>query len=455
MKILFVTNGFPPKRWSGTETYTAGIANGLKINGHNIQVLCCGEWKTGSKHWNGYTDDKYNDLPVRRLNLNWKNSPKPFRHLYDNPAVGGFLEKYLEEIRPDLVHVTSCETLSASVLDVVKKKQIPLVLSITDFWFLCPRINLLRSDGENCSGITNPWECLQCMSKRSKVYRWSRKVLPEKGAEIFLTKLSKFPVLTRQRGLRGMVGDMANRKRFMRRVFSLPDIRLVASKFVRGVYKQNGFDDPIRLHPYGHDVSWLRDYRGKVHSKDLQVGFIGQIAHPKGVHLLLEAAKRLVDILGEKVKFLIYGNLHKHPEYALRLESLANGLETVQFRGTYPREMSADVFSKIDVLVVPSLWYDFPLIIHEAFATNTPVIATNLGGMAETVSHEVNGLLFERGNVDDLVYQIQRIVTEPDLIPKLKAGIPQVKTVQEDVSELEQIYIELFRLKAKYQIKEQ
>ena len=75
--------------------------------------------------------------------------------------------------------------------------------------------------------------------------------------------------------------------------------------------------------------------------------------------------------------------------------------------------------------------------------------------MAETVSHEINGLLFERGNVDDLVNQIQRIVNEPDLMQQLKEGIPKVKSVQEDVSEIEGIYLDLFQQKEKIIIKEQ
>ena len=269
MKILFITNGFPPKRWAGTETYTAGIAKGLRDMGHNVQILCCGEWNTGSKHWNGYVDDVYNGLPVRRLNLNWKKSPDPFRYLYNNPVVGEYLSRYLEEIKPDLVHVTSCETLSASTLEVVKKKQIPLVLSITDFWFLCPRFNLLRSDGENCNGMTTPWECLQCMARGSKVYHLPRQVLPEKGVEVLLKTLSKIPAVSRQRGLRGFVGNMAERKRYLRQVFSFPDARLVASEFVRDIHLQNGFDDPIYLHPYGHEISWLKNYKGKPKSSTI------------------------------------------------------------------------------------------------------------------------------------------------------------------------------------------
>ncbi len=454
MNILFITNGFPPTRWAGTENYTAAIARELMENGHNVQALCIGEWQEGKNHWNGYIDDVYNDIPVRRINLNWQKSPDPQKHLYNNPVVANFLDRYLKEIKPDLVHVTSCETLSASVLDVVKKNRIPLVLSITDFWFLCPRINLLRSDGENCNGITTPWDCLQCTARWSKAYQLSHKLLPEKGAEVLLMNLSKIPAVTRQRGFRGWIGDMADRKRFMRHVYSLPDVRLVASNFVKDVYIKNGFEDPIQLHPYGHELSWLETYQGKAPSSSINIGFIGQITHSKGVHLLLEAARRLTNALGEKVKFLIYGNLHKHPEYALLLEGLAEDLNAVQFCGTYPREMSADVFSKMDVLVVPSLWYDFPLIIYEAFATKTPVIATNIGGMAEAVSHEVNGLLFERGNVDDLVRQIQRVVDEKGLIQKLRAGIPRVRTIHEDVNEIEKIYLELFQRSTKSTVKE-
>lgn len=443
LNILFITNGFPPTRWAGTETYTATIASELGKRGHKVQVLCCGDWHTGDNHWNGYDDDVYNDVPVRRINLNWEKSLNPQKHLYNNRVVAQFVNNYLKEIKPDLVHVTSCETLSASVLEVVNENQIPLVLSITDFWFLCPSINLLRSDGQNCSGNTTPWDCLQCTALPSKPYQLAERMLPEKGVEILLTQISKISLITRQRGFRGMMPNMADRKRYMRHTFSLPDIRLVASKFVRDVHIQNGFDNLIRLHPYGHDLSWLKKYRGKSKSSALNIGFIGRISNSKGVHLLLQAARKLADDPHCKVNFLIYGKFGQHPEYASHLEKLADGLDNVKFCGTYPREKSADVYSKIDVLAVPSLWYDFPLIIYEAFATKTPVIATNLGGMAGTVVHEVNGLLFERGNVADLVQQIRRLLDEPELIEELKRGIPSVRLVSDEVDELEEIYFGL------------
>jgi glycosyltransferase involved in cell wall biosynthesis len=443
LKILFICNGFPPHRWAGTETYTAGIAKAMQARGHLVQILCAGGWQKGSNYWNGHEDDFHEGVPVRRLNLNWKKAPDPFRYLYDNPVVGEYLAGYLEEVRPDLVHVTSCETLSASVLRVVKEAGLPLVLSLTDFWFLCPRINLLRSDGANCDGQTTPWDCLECQLRYTKAYRWARRILPDKSVPLLLETISQYPQLTRQRGLRGMAGDMGDRKAFLHQALSRADCRLTASRFVHDIFVANGVTDSIEVQPYGHDLSWLGSYTGKTASDTIRVGFIGQIIKSKGVHLLLQAVRSLPDACRNKLSLSIYGNLQKVPAFGARLNALAENISNIQFCGTYPHDQSAAVFANIDILVVPSVWYDFPLIIYEAFATKTPVIATDLGGMAEAVRHEVNGLLFKRNNVADLANQLRRIVEEPGLLERFQTGIPAVKTIETEVTELETIYQDL------------
>jgi len=147
--------------------------------------------------------------------------------------------------------------------------------------------------------------------------------------------------------------------------------------------------------------------------------------------------------LGSKFSLSIYGNLQSMPAYGDQLRTMAANMANVRFPGTYTHDQSADVFANIDVLVVPSLWYDFPLVIYEAFATGTPVIATNLGGMAEAISHEASGLLFKPGDVEDLARQLRRILEEPDLLERLQAGIPPVKTIDEGVIEFEAIYRDL------------
>jgi glycosyltransferase involved in cell wall biosynthesis len=443
MKILLISNGFPPRQWAGTETYTAGLAAELSKRGHQVQVLCGGNWQEDTDYWNKPNDELHQGIPVRRINLNWAKSPDPFRYLFDNPVVANYLRDYLKELQPDLVHVTSCERLSASVLAVVKQAGLPLVLSLTDFWFLCPRITLLRGDNENCDGQTTTWDCLKCLAHGSKVYRWPRSILPESGVAALLTTVSTIPAITRHSGLRGMIGDVAGRKRYLRAAFELADYRTTASQFVHDLFVNNGFDAPIQIQPYGHNIDWLEQYRGKTASNQIRIGFIGQIVPPKGVHLILEALHLLEPYQREYFRIFIYGNLQKAVEYGNQLRQLAATLPNVEFCGTYLHEQSGDVFANFDFLVVPSLWYDFPLVVHEAFASQTPVIATRLGGMAEVVQHNINGLLFERGNVADLAAQLRRMIEEPGLLDQLRAGIQPVKTVATETTELETIYHQL------------
>ncbi len=440
MRLLYLANGFPPHRWAGTEHYTASLAGAFSRRGASVEVLCVGDWERGRAYFNGSETSVQDGVEVCRLHLNWTRAPDPFGYLFDNPAVAEVVGAHLERRRPDLVHVTSCETLSASVLRVVRGKGIPLVLSLTDFWFLCPRINLLRGDGGACDGATTPWECTRCLAHAAKVYRCPRAVLPESAVATLLTAAGRWPVLNRRRGLRGMVGDMRCRKAFLKDALHWADLRLTASDFVRDVHVANGVTAEILVHAYGHDLDWLAGYAGKTPATRVRVGYVGQLVPSKGVHVLLEAWRRLPAAVSERMSLDVYGALDKVPDYGVRLTGLAEGLTNVRFRGIYDHDDSAEVYASIDVLAVPSLWADFPLVVHEAFATRTPVVATNLGGMAEAVRPGRTGLLFERGNAEDLARQLRRLVDEPDLVDRLRAGIGPVKTVQQEVDELDAMY---------------
>ena len=237
-----------------------------------------------------------------------------------------------------------------------------------------------------------------------------------------------------------MAGDVEKRRTFLREALNLPDRRLTASPYVRRVFEANGISAPIGIHTYGHDLSWTRSYHGKTASDKIRIGYIGQISPPKGVHLLLEAARSIQSELGGRFALRIFGDLQKEPDYGARIRSLAAGLPEAQFCGIYAHELSAKTFSEIDVLVVPSLWSDFPLVIHEAFAAATPVIASSLDSMKESVVHDVNGLCFEVGDSSDLARQLRRVIEEHGLLDRLRAGIPPTRTIGEEVDELDAIY---------------
>jgi glycosyltransferase involved in cell wall biosynthesis len=133
--------------------------------------------------------------------------------------------------------------------------------------------------------------------------------------------------------------------------------------------------------------------------------------------------------------------MDKFPDYVRRLQQIGVHDQRVHFMGTYHQDQISEVMREIDIVVVPSLWYEnSPNVILEALAHQTPVIASNLGGMAELVQHEGNGLLFEPGEPQSLAVQLQRLVAEPALITKLKAGILQIKSLEQEIDELEKLY---------------
>ena len=113
----------------------------------------------------------------------------------------------------------------------------------------------------------------------------------------------------------------------------------------------------------------------------------------------------------------------------------------MEFHGPYSREALATILSAMDVLVLPSLWYEnTPFVVLEAFAAGTPVVATDVGGLAEIVQHGVNGELFRRGDAGDLARCLQGLVDNPERLAGYREGIPEVESLDRNVLDFEAMY---------------
>ncbi|MCE5307562.1 MAG: glycosyltransferase [Acidobacteriales bacterium] len=440
MRILFATRGFPPDATGGTEVYTYMLAAALQRAGHEVSVICIGRWTDGPNHFNGCTVESFQGVTTTKLHFNWMRAPDPNRYLYDNSVVERFVSQHLTELKPDVVHVTSCDRLSASVILTVKRAGIPVVLSLMDFWFLCPKINLARWDGQLCDGDTSPWECLKCSLAPSLAYRWTDAILPERSLQAAMTTLSKKPSLARVRGLRGLALNMFERKSYLASVLNMVDCATIATPFGASLFRDALPQNLLRLTPYGHDLSWLSGHTHKTWSQELRFGFIGSLCEAKGPHLLIEAFRRIPRT--SAVRLFIYGEFPKD-RYGEKLLELASTDQRIHFCGRYAHERSAEVYPSLDVLVIPSLWYDFPLVAHEALASRTVVVATNLMGLNEIIQDEVNGLLFERDNVDALAAQLRRLTDSPELLARLRDADRKVRSIEDVVTEFEEIYSRL------------
>jgi glycosyltransferase involved in cell wall biosynthesis len=443
MKILLATSFFPPTHTAGTEKRTFGYAKTLIERGHSVQVLCAGKWDEGDRYWNGHTDEVFQGVPVRRIHLNWNKSPDPNNYLYNNPQTAQFFTQCLSQWQPDLIHITSCITLSASIIAVAREHEVPLVLTLTDFWFVCHKLSLLKYDGSLCNGVTTSYDCIQCLSWDSGAYQKLKNVSSAGIATQVFDRLSKIPVVTRQSGLRGTALDIDRRKSFVLSMLDAANVVTAPSNHLRETLSKSGITREIKVIQSGHDLSWLGEFEQKGPSDRIRFGYIGQFIPTKGVHTLLDAFCRY-NWQG-RAELHLFGNHEANPAYTQQLRQIENhNQDVIFFHGAFLHERLGEILANLDVVVVPSVWHENnPRIIQEAFAGKTMVIASDVGGVAEYVKHEVNGLLFRRGDSDDLSLQIQRIIDEPALRAQIIAHLPKVRSIHDELDEIENVYHQL------------
>jgi glycosyltransferase involved in cell wall biosynthesis len=443
MKILLLSHFFPPLRNEGAEKRALGYAITLQKMGHSVQVVCAGDWESGENHWNGFTDEIYQNVPVRRVNLNWTKAQDPNRSLYDNPLAEEYLLNWMEAWKLDVVHIISLVTLGVGVVRAVKRLKIPVLFTLTDFWMICPKISLVKGDGSLCDGHVNEEDCLRCLLWESKIFNTLKVLFTEKSCDSILAWMSRRAWLSRQRGLQGMALNMADRRRTIANIAQKFD-RVIApsTNLARMVDELHLFPDPVKVIHSGHDLSWLKNMPIAETGRMIRFGYIGQIIPVKGVEIIIQAFKSAN--VEKKAVLLIYGNLEKNPEYASSLQTSTSPEDGIHFQGAFSHKELGSVLAGIDVLVVPSQWHENnPRVIQEAFAAKVPVIASDVGGISEFVKHDVNGLLIKHDSIKDLRKQIDRILTEDGLIQHLKNGIQPVKTIEEEVSEIIGIYQDL------------
>lgn len=457
MKVLFTTHQFFPKYGSGTEVLARDTGLEMMRRGHEVHVLTVDHDLKPDSGDVAHEDYEYLGLKVRALGLPDVTSPmERVRREYDNEAVARHVRGYVEEIAPDVAHVFHAARLSASILDVFGNAGMPVVYTPTDFWAICVRNTLMKPSGELSDGPDDiSSNCLECREVERLLPETHilRRSLTKKTKQQFYRETAERALAKKKREHPSMavIRQMLARTRFLREKLNSVDGILAPTKLMQRMLTTNGIDpDLVTLSPYGMDLSRFgeieasRNGSGGSRAGGVRFGYIGTIHPQKGVHVLVEAFKSLPQELD--VSLRVCGSLAGFPEYAREVYDMARPDPRINFAGTFPNEKIAEELKKIDVLVVPSTWYEnTPLVIYSAFAARIPVVATNLGGMAEVVEHEGNGLLFGPGDDRDLARQLTRLAEEPDSLKKYSGNIRDVRSVEGSVDEMLELYDRLLR----------
>ena len=134
-------------------------------------------------------------------------------------------------------------------------------------------------------------------------------------------------------------------------------------------------------------------------------------------------------------------------DYVGQLNRLANGDSRIEFAGAFHSSELPQVFSTMDVLIIPSIWYEnYPFTIVESLASEVPVIASELGEMKERVINDFNGFTFAPGDSAALAEVMQKIVDNPEILNPLKDNIRTkqvIPTVEQEMYTYWQKYNEV------------
>ncbi len=443
MRIALFVHCFYPSHIYGTETYTLELARNLRALGHEpvvVSAVFAGE-PAQPAIVHRYEHD---GIPVLSIDKNAYPNTR-VKDTYYQPSMSGVLGELLDEVRPDLVHVTHLINHTAVLLEVAAARKLPVMATFTDFFGFCYNNKLEAHDGSLCAGPASPAvNCLACHVKAaaggsgSQDWRTRFKRTPA-GAGLAARAMHFAQTLPGlgTGALAGCVQDVEQRARILTSLYQNYARAIVPTAFIEGAYARNGFARPMDRIAFGVDID-RAPKQGRRDGPPLVIGFIGQIMRHKGPVLMVDAARAALEPADYEIR--IYGSMTQDPAYAASLAQRAAGLP-VRFMGTFAPERMRDVLDEIDVLAIPSRWYEnSPLVLLNALASHTPVIVSDVEGMTEFVKDGVNGYTFARGSVGSLTQVLARLRRDAPALRALVAKTNYTMTTQEMTRRTVEVY---------------
>ncbi len=459
MKILMPVHVFLPVHSAGTEVYTFNLARALQARGHEVHVFCT-EKELSRRSWGTYRRD-VDGLPVHVMvnNLDYDT----FEETFVNAQAEGAFQRVLEAVKPQVVHIQHLMLHSLNLPQMARAARARVVMTLNDFWLYCPRFGqLLLPSGHLCPG-PNLRDCHACLQDFTfSQGKPEKAVIRMLTATRELTGVDLAPLVywaqDRSRWLKrrkqaapesaragadgGLAEELRHRIRKVKSLVEQVDVFLSPSNTVAERVIEWGIPrTKVRISRYGIDT---RPFEGAppVERKDAKItfGFIGTIAPHKGVHILVDAVRRLPR---EQVRLLVFGSDAHHQEYGRMLRDLSEGCD-VTFCGPVDRRAIGQAFAQIDCLVMPSLWLEnSPIVIQESFAAGVPVIASGQGGMAELIDDGRSGRLFPAGDTAALAGHMQAILANPTTLRAWSVSMDPPRSIADDAAGIEQLYEEL------------
>jgi glycosyltransferase involved in cell wall biosynthesis len=407
-RIGLVVHGQPPELAGGTERLVAGLAAALVAAGETVEIF------SGSIEWRPAFEvvrDVSGPAPLTRVHRHdlyferWDKLPNPF-------VERAFLA-WLSAFRPDVVHVHHWARLTDTLVRCCRAARVPVALTLHDLFASCPRYHRVKADLSFCTVPAAPEACRHCAP------RW------------------------RFQGDAEIDASVAVFARALREEVAAADLLLAPTEgHAARVLRWLDLDLPVSALPPASETVLAPAARplgdgASSRSTPMRAGVFGHLHPLKGVEVLLDAQARLPD--PSHLELHVWGEAPT-PEAAAALRARA-GDRKVVWHGAYaPADLAG---APIDVAVLPTLCaesYSFAL--DEACALGVPVLATQLGALADRATPRI--ALFPRGDARVLAALLARLAQQPAERRRMAAAPPPSRyDTAEHLATLQPLYAAL------------
>lgn len=307
--------------------------------------------------------------------------------------------EFLNKKNIDLVDFQHLNGLGASLIEITQKRNIKTVVTMHDYWFICPNLFLYTRAFELCDGPAEGAKCLQCYpSEKSKLlmrHNYLHDQLLKNTNEIIVVSNSlKLKMLEE----------------------GIPE------------HKLNVVYPALAIEPKN---------KRKKSSNTLRIGYIGAISAHKGIHILLKAFEQLAHF---DIELHLFGSANAY--WRKKVKEQEQKYDNLYWYGAYKSNELSGLLESIDLVLIPSILPETgPLVVQEALRNSIPVIGARIGGIPEYINKEY-GSLFIPGSAESLVTELRNVIKDPAIIEKWKANIPAFPSIDDFAKQIYELYKE-------------
>ena len=435
LKVAHLPFTYAPDPIGGTETYVEALAHNLRSYGVESIIVAPSAGPDGAYEHHG--------LHVRRF-CSAPTSKHMLEELYgdgDALAAAAFA-RIVDEERPDIVHVHAfTRAVSVLLVRTAKQRKLPVFFTYHTPTVSCERGTMMLWGTQPCDGALRVGRCTSCSLQGRGVPKAAAKLLSRQPL-LLSHALQRMNLSGRVWTALRMPELIGRRHQAFQRLLKDVDKVVALNSWVWEVLVRNGVSESkIAFSRHGvpsrvENCEPLID----VAKTPLRVAFLGRANKVKGADTLIKAIRSSP---GLDIELDLHGVTQSAADGAFwrTLQRLAGEDKRIKFLAAIPHDQVILLLRGVHILAVPSRGLETgPLVILEAFAAGTPVIGSELGGIADLVRHENNGLLVEAENIPAWVEALQRCAEDRGLLARLREGIVSPRSMVDVAREMAQLY---------------